>query len=70
MMKSKKNIPTLFENKEECCGCAACYSMCPTSSIAMVPDEEGFLYPIINSNKCICCNLCVKVCFIKYTNNN
>jgi coenzyme F420-reducing hydrogenase beta subunit len=28
----------------------------------MHPDEEGFLYPIVNLEVCIGCNLCVKVC--------
>ena len=28
----------------------------------MYPDEEGFLYPVVNQEVCIGCNLCVKVC--------
>ena len=36
-----------IENKAKCCGCTACYSICPAKCILMVPDEEGFLYPIV-----------------------
>lgn len=49
-------------NKEECCGCRACYNICPTKAITMAPDEKGFLYPSIDKDKCIDCGLCVKVC--------
>lgn len=48
--------------KEECCGCTACMNACPTSAIKMKEDEEGFLYPVINEESCIHCNLCRKVC--------
>lgn len=48
--------------KEECCGCTACMSICPTQSINMIADEQGFLYPQINAEKCIECSLCYNVC--------
>lgn len=60
-----KPIPMLYERKEDCCGCTACYAICPTSSISMVEDEEGFLYPVIDEEKCIRCEMCLKVCPIK-----
>lgn len=50
------------EIKEKCCGCSGCYHICPVSAITMEKDEEGFEYPKINSEKCIHCNLCKKVC--------
>lgn len=50
------------KNKEECCGCTACKSICPTKAIEMKPDEEGFLYPQIDQNLCIDCGVCRKVC--------
>jgi coenzyme F420-reducing hydrogenase beta subunit len=28
----------------------------------MIPDEEGFSYPVINKNECISCGRCEKVC--------
>ncbi|MBE5919033.1 MAG: 4Fe-4S dicluster domain-containing protein [Pseudobutyrivibrio ruminis] len=55
----------LFEEKEKCCGCTACYNACPVGAIEMKPDFEGFLYPEINSDKCINCGACERVCPIK-----
>ena len=40
---------------EKCCGCSACYSICPVSCINMEYDNEGILYPVIITNKCIEC---------------
>ncbi|WP_081675238.1 4Fe-4S binding protein [Butyrivibrio sp. LC3010] len=57
-----KNKPVLYVYKKDCCGCAACYSICPRMAISMVPDDEGFMYPSVDSNQCISCNLCIKVC--------
>ena len=54
-----------IENKKDCCGCSACYSICPKSCITMSADEEGFKYPKINMVECINCGLCEKVCPIK-----
>lgn len=48
--------------KQNCCGCHACFNICPVNCITMVEDEEGFLYPRADSNKCINCCLCEKVC--------
>ena len=49
-------------NKVECCGCEACYNVCPKNCIEMKSDEEGFLYPRVNQDTCINCGLCEKVC--------
>ena len=46
MIKSK-TIPILYEKKENCSGCTACYAICPKEAISMVEDEEGFEYPHI-----------------------
>ena len=45
-----------------CTGCSACYSICPKSAITMTENNEGFLYPQINDEKCIECHLCEQVC--------
>ena len=42
-----KEVPILYSRKEECCGCTACYAICPKEAISMVEDEEGFEYPQI-----------------------
>lgn len=44
--------PILYEKKEECCGCTACYSICSHSAITMIEDEEGFLYPQVDVELC------------------
>ena len=49
-------------DKKNCCGCTACYSICPKNCISMKEDEEGFLYPSIDESSCIGCNLCEAVC--------
>lgn len=60
-----KDLPILYNQKEECCGCAACYSICPMEAISMVEDEEGFEYPQIDSEKCSRCYKCLYVCLFK-----
>ncbi len=52
-------------NKADCCGCSACANACPKSCIEMKPDEEGFLYPEVDTESCINCGLCDKICPIK-----
>lgn len=51
-----------IKNKADCCGCTACTSICPKECIEMIKDDEGFAYPNVKKEKCIECNLCVKVC--------
>lgn len=46
----------------ECTGCTACASACPNQCINMTENQEGFLYPEIDSSKCIECSLCVRSC--------
>ena len=51
-----------IENLKNCTGCSACFASCSKNAISLVPNEEGFLYPQIDSSKCIQCGLCEKVC--------
>lgn len=53
---------TVFDRREDCCGCTACRSICPTNAISMETDAEGFLYPRIDAYLCIDCGLCRQTC--------
>lgn len=53
---------SVFDGKDNCCGCTACKHICPTSAIEMVPDNEGFLYPEIDQGLCVDCGLCKETC--------
>lgn len=52
----------ILENSFDCCGCHACYNICPVQAIEMQQDKEGFLYPVIDTGKCIQCGQCRAVC--------
>ncbi len=69
-MNTNKPYPVLFESKSECCGCTACFSICPQNAIVMKEDSEGFLYPRLDKDKCIKCYACMKVCMYKKYNDN
>lgn len=51
-----------LKNKQDCCGCSACVQRCPKQCITMAEDNEGFLYPQVDTSKCVDCHLCEKVC--------
>lgn len=52
----------VIKDKSDCCGCSACASICTHKAISMQSDDEGFLYPVVNTNKCINCGLCIQTC--------
>ncbi len=52
----------VLKEKKECTGCGACAAKCPQNAIEMKPDEEGFLYPDIQNDICIHCDICMKIC--------
>ena len=60
-----KELPNLFDIKTDCCGCSACAYICPKKAIKMEFDNEGFLYPIIDEQKCVRCYKCIEVCSFK-----
>ena len=51
-----------IKDKKKCCGCSACVQRCPKQCINFREDNEGFRYPYIDTDKCINCGLCEKVC--------
>lgn len=61
---NKKNI---CNKKSLCTGCEACVNICSHNAIKMKHDWKGFLYPEIDSQKCINCGLCNKICPINHS---
>ena len=56
----KDNIGNVEE--KDCCGCGACYQVCPKRCISMEENERGFLTPKVNNDFCVECGLCKKIC--------
>lgn len=59
----------LFEENKDCCACGACMNICPRQAISMKEDAAGFIYPVIEEEKCIKCGLCKKACSFRKENN-
>lgn len=52
----------IIDSKDRCCGCSACFNICPSKAITMREDLLGFEYPYIDNSICIGCSKCVDVC--------
>ena len=50
--------------KEQCSACGLCSNICPQKCISMMPDELGYVYPVVNETECVDCGLCFKKCII------
>lgn len=49
-------------NNVFCTGCGACVESCPKKCMKLVPNGQGFLYPVIDANLCVNCGKCNKIC--------
>lgn len=49
-------------DRNSCTGCAACASVCGKGAIRILPDDEGFFMPQVDSAVCVRCGRCTKVC--------
>jgi coenzyme F420-reducing hydrogenase beta subunit len=49
-------------NNEICTGCMACMNACAKGALSFVTDNEGFLQPIVDKEKCVECGLCERTC--------
>ncbi len=54
---------------DKCTGCGACYTVCSANAISLKMSVGGHNYPYIDTNKCIECKKCEKVCPILNTSN-
>lgn len=51
-----------ISEKKDCCGCNACYDICPKNAVSLEIDIEGFWYPKVDKTLCVNCGLCEKTC--------
>lgn len=61
-MKKEERCYIFNHNKFSCSGCGACAVVCRHNAIQMMSDDEGFLFPILEKQKCVGCGLCNKAC--------
>ena len=61
----EKEVPVLYSDDSECCGCGACLAACPRGAISMEPNRYGFLYPQVDEALCVRCDRCLDVCAFK-----
>lgn len=47
---------------QKCNGCSVCEKVCNVKAIKMKTTEKGFLYPIIDKEKCVECRMCENRC--------
>ena len=57
-----KNSIDIIGHSNKCSGCTACLNTCSKQAILMCVNDKGFLYPVINKEKCVHCNLCLDNC--------
>lgn len=58
----KKEINHVLSNNVLCCGCGSCANICSKKAIRIKLNDDGFLMPVVDENKCSNCGMCVKVC--------
>ena len=51
-----------FCRDSRCTGCGACAAVCPAGAIAMRPDRDGFMVPVMDEGKCVSCYRCHAAC--------
>jgi len=47
----------------QCTSCQLCGAVCPTGAITIKLNEDGFYRPVVDTESCIDCGLCVKTCY-------
>lgn len=55
----------LLDNKKDCAGCTLCAQLCPVKAISIEKDENGFIYPKIDNEKCLKCGMCKRNCMFQ-----
>jgi coenzyme F420 hydrogenase subunit beta len=60
-MNNKKNIQYISENIL-CTACGGCKGVCPVDAIKMNTNIAGYIFANVDSERCIECGKCLKVC--------
>lgn len=55
--------------EKKCFGCRSCEHICPQKCISFTEDNEGFIFPKIDVEKCINCGKCVLHCPVMSNDN-
>lgn len=58
---STQNVSSVVSNWL-CTGCGACEFLCPKGAISLDETVGGYLFPTIDTLKCINCGLCLRTC--------
>lgn len=51
-----------MKDSSYCTGCGACVASCTKNAIKLQTDDEGFLFPKVNAERCVGCGVCDSVC--------
>ena len=54
----------ILQISDACTGCGACANICPKKCLQILPDKEGFFYPVYDGAGCVECGLCEKACHV------
>lgn len=57
-------------NEKNCTGCKACGAVCPANCISFKENENGFILPVVDAEKCMHCDMCIKLCPVEQTDRN
>ncbi len=59
------NIYSIENLTDKCTGCLVCVDSCPIGCISKTVARDGFIYTVIDEQKCISCGKCYSVCPIE-----
>lgn len=62
------NFEEQLASENNCCGCGVCENICITGALVLKPNHAGFLYPSIDTEKCVQCGKCIDTCAYKKRN--
>ena len=60
-LMNKIDLPVLYERKEECCGCTACYAICPNDAIVWLKMKRA-----LNIRRLMKASVCGAVNAVRY----